>query len=108
MTPDLSLPYCGGCVKQATYQARRTQSGIFPCGIEPHFPERESFSQIHTQTGTNFPSGKDSATGIRTPVPAVKGRCPRPLDDSTASPINPETAGSFNSPFDVPAADWIG
>ena len=29
--------------------------------------------------------------GIRTPVTAVKGRCPRPLDDGDAENCNPRT-----------------
>ena len=35
-------------------------------------------------------------TGIRTPVIAVKGRCPRPLDDGDPVAAQVDTAGLFS------------
>ena len=63
----------------------------------PHrhlLPERAKFTLVYKNPRTLHPETKEPATllgcglsevgdptGIRTPVTAVKGRCPRPLDD---------------------------
>ena len=40
----------------------------------------------HRQLLTFGITAQNDPTGIRTPVAAVKGRCPRPLDDGAVTP----------------------